>query len=102
MSNAGRNEANINYSYSNYDVTITIFVTFPHTFSITNYNIDLLGFNNTVNIISFRISNKPVNFFFHKMLYAILAKVPRKNDELEHLFNITLINLLCAITKHND
>ena len=67
MSNAGLNETNINYSYSNYDGTITIYVTSPYTFSITNYNKDLLGFDNTVNVTNYRLSNKSVNFFPHKM-----------------------------------
>ena len=75
MSNASRNETNINYSCSNYDGTITIYVTSPYAFSITNDNKDLLGFNNSVNVTSYKISNKPVNFFPHKMLYVHLKQI---------------------------
>ena len=72
-SNGSRNEANFNYSYSNYDGTIAIYVISPYTFSITNK--DLLGFNNTVNVTSFRISKKLVIFFPHKMFYVHLKQI---------------------------
>ena len=75
MSNVGRNETYINHSYSNYDGTITIYVTSPYTFSITNYNKDLLSFNNTVNVTIYIISNKPVNFFSHKMVNVHLKQI---------------------------
>ena len=98
MSNAGRNEANINYSYSNNDGTITIYVTPPYTFSITNYNKDLLGFNNTSTVTNSRISNKPVNFFPHKMLYVHLKQI--KN--CDNYFNGKKSDILARVTGTND
>lgn len=105
MTNNGDNASNINYNYNNHNGTVTIHVTSPYIFSILNSNMKLLGFNMIQTILNSKVSDNPINFFPHKVLYIhltqlknnnnyyngnksdILAKVPITNDEFGTLVN---------------
>jgi len=110
INNAGDNGSNINYNYNDYDGTVMIYVTPPYTFAILKHQVNLLGFNTKQTITTRVISENPVNFIPHKMLYIhlkqlknnniyfnrirsdVLAKVPVTKDEfgtlVTHKFDI--------------
>ena len=112
----GNNSSKINYTLNNNNGTITIQASPPYTFSITQSNMDLLGFTSTQTISTSATSNKPINFFPHKMLYVhlkqiknnynyyngnksdILARVPVTRDGfgtlVQHKFDRPYVNIL--------
>jgi hypothetical protein len=79
MNRVGDNVSGINYFYSDCDGKITVYVKPPYTFTISDANMNLLGFTATQIITSNKVSNNPVNFLPHKMLYIHLKQLKNNN-----------------------
>jgi hypothetical protein len=79
IANNGDNPSHINYTYYDFNGTIKISVTPPHTFSILQHQTQLLGFNNPQVIANHALSSNPVNFIPHKMLYIHLKQLKNSN-----------------------
>lgn len=123
ITNGGDNAANINYLYHDCDGRLSIQVTPPYTFFVTQCNMNLLGFNTTKIITKYSVSNGPVNFTPFKLLYVhlkqlknncnyfngyksdILLKIPVTNNKfgtlVQHKFDLPFYAVLDNTTINN-
>jgi len=91
-------QSNIQFDYQEQNGKVKISVTSPYTFSITNSNKTLLGFSSTQVISTSAMSDTPINFLPHKMLYIHLKQINSYNN----YFNGTPNDILVRVPVTND